>query len=163
MVNKNILKLLTFLLILSFNSSAGLTQTIEMRNTLGYVRFFQNGKKYNYNQTINLMESNPEAHNLMKSANNLGFFIFLFRTLGNSFITVAIIRAAQSKDGAKGAAVWGGATLLLSLPFSIIIHSKMKKAVNIYNQGISTGSNYQQSPQFILFSNNDGIGIGLKF
>jgi hypothetical protein len=69
----------------------------------------------------------------------------------------------QSRDDAKVAAVSGGAMILLSLPFSIITHSKMKKAVNIYNQGIPTGSNYRQRHGFILFSKANGLGIGFKF
>jgi hypothetical protein len=134
-----------------------------MERKFDFLKFSQNGEKLTRKETRKLVKVNEEAFKHAKISYNLDGFAFAFRFFGLVGITLAAAGAADSKKGNWKAFAWGGGLLLASIPFSVFSNNQIVKAVNIHNQGILTGSNYRQSCEFILLSNNNGIGIGIKF
>ena len=161
--SKGMPKLTLFLLISFLVSTFGFSQTIEMDKKFGSLKFYQDGEILTIKATMKLLKANEEAFKHAKTAYNLNGFAFAFRFAGFVGITLAAAGAASSKKENWKVFAWGGGLILASIPFSVFSTKKIVKAVNIYNQGIPIGNNYRKSLNFIVLSNNGGIGIGFKF
>ena len=150
-------------ILISKNFCYSQNQEIKMHKALGVLEFSQGRYIYKLKDIINVMSTNPEAQKLMKSAksgrsasNVLGF-------IGGILVGWSIGDAITSDEPSWTPAIIGGGLILITIPISTGATNKMKKSIDIYNQGISTGYNNQNQFHVNFISQHGKIGLSLTF
>ncbi len=135
---------------------------IEVNRVLGSYTYKQNGNYLSGKQLLQLMDSNNEAMQLMKSANRSKTWATILGGAGGAFIGFPIGTAIGGGDAKWELAGIGAALILVAIPISSNYNKKSKKAVDMYNNGFSSTA-YQFKPTFDLNLKGNSIGISMSF
>ena len=138
-------------------------QKIEMKKVLGSYQFTQNGKKISYSSLVKLMESNSEAHNLMKKSKSNNTIASILGGAGGALIGFPLGTAAGGGNANWTLAGIGAGLVALGSPISSSANRNGKKAVELYNSSLNSSSYYQFKPEFKIIANGNGIGLTLNF
>lgn len=157
----------TTLLSLSFIFAAFFfshSQTIEYTKGFGGYTFTQNGEKISPEVLTTQLNTNEESAQLLKKAKNQGILSSIIGGAGGALVGYPIGTAIGGGEANWALAGVGAGIIAIGIPFSISANSKTRKAIEVYNAGITPGEeNLTYKPQLIMVSNSTGMGLALKF
>ncbi|KGL62033.1 hypothetical protein [Polaribacter sp. Hel1_85] len=137
-------------------------QKIEMKKSFGENMFYQNDKKLKPSQLTELLKSNTEAFDLMKSAKSNYTWATVLGGAGGALVGFPIGTAIGGGDAKWELAGAGAALILVAIPILNNYNKKAKKAVEIYNNGIpSVSSSF--NPEFNFNIKGTNMGISMSF
>jgi hypothetical protein len=137
--------------------SQGLNDTIHYDKKYG--QFYQHETKIKSGEMLDIMFTNKEAYNMMWKARkyNIAGKVFLITgAAGFGYMIVDFLRTGQINYYALGI---GAGIALVSIPLNNEYKNRAKKAVIIYNTGLSKTSQYDYRLNFGISEN----GLGVKF
>lgn len=113
-----------------------------------------------------ILKKNEQAYNLIKPAK-------LNSAIGNSFMFVGVsmiivplgemIKAGRSFKQYGVFAGIGAGIIGVSLPLLNKANKQAKKAIDLYNSGLTSNSNKMDKPEIYFGSTNNGIGLTMRF
>lgn len=160
---KKTLLLLVLFFVSIFTSNAQDSSTkIEVKKVFGSYIYKQNDKNLSGKQLTELMKSNNEALELIKSANSSKTWATILGGAGGALIGFPIGTAIGGGDAKWELAGIGAALLLVAIPISNNYNKKSKKAVDMFNSGFSSTA-YQFKPTFDLNLKGNSIGLRMTF
>lgn len=126
-----------------------LNDSIEIRKPLGTV-YYQHGKRITHRQIVEITKKNEAAYDEMKIARNYYTFGNIFGAAGGFFVGWPLGSALAGGEPDWSLAAIGAGLIMVSIPFSISYSKHTKKAVTIYNKGLSqsTSYNFKLNPNF---------------
>ena len=155
--------LLLFLSLFFVNDSQG--QYITQEKAFLSTKYIQNGIQLSSKkQLLSAIESNPQAYDQIKSAYGLRSTSKIISAIGGLTFGLGIGLAKTNTEAGGKAMLSGLGLMILALPISIVGESKIKKAINFYNEDHplrDTGMN--SSPTLNLQTNSNGVGLVLAF
>ena len=131
------------------------------------------GKKYTQNgvnlntkrQFLSAVENNPSVHSTLKKSFTMGNIATGISSLGGFGVGFGLSSASRGNIENSGTiAAAGLGLIIIALPLAIISDSKVKSAINRYNEDYKpqdTGMN--NSPTLNLQSTSNGIGLVMVF
>lgn len=142
---KNLVGILFFTLLSISITNA---QKIEMEKVFGGYQFKQNDKTLLLKDMKEIMKENNEALALIQSAKTNQTWALVLGTAGGALVGFPIGTAIGGGDPEWALAGAGAALIVATIPIVKGFNRKTKKAVELYNAGVSTTS-YQFQPTFI--------------
>lgn len=160
MIFKRII-LISTIVTFSITSFAQANQdSIIVKKTLGSV-FVQNNKNLTPKQLLEITAINPEAYQLMQKAKKNLDVSLVFGCIGGALIGYPCGTAMAGGDPEWALAAVGGTLVGVSIPFSVAYTKNAKKAVEIYNAGLTRPElGYLD---FKLSLMPGGVGLKLQF
>lgn len=155
-------KILAILFLTVLSSSMVNAQKIEMEKVFGGYQFKQEGKTLLLKDMQEIMKENKEAFELVQSAKSNQTWALILGTAGGALVGFPIGTAIGGGDPEWALAGAGAALIVATIPIVKGFNRKTKKAVELYNDGISSTS-YQFQPSFNLKINGSNIGISMNF
>lgn len=138
------------------------SQPIQIEKNAGIYKFYQNEQELNTKQLATAVQSNIEAYKLVESAQLTSKFAIASIVLGGILSAIPVTYYLFDEPANWTYLRVGGVLLVLSIPISMNVNSKLLKSVNIYNNGIaSTYNNYTPQMNFVI--NTKGIGFSIDF
>ena len=137
-------------------------QKIEMEKVFGGYQFKQNDKTLLLKDMKEIMKENNEALALIQSAKTNQTWALVLGTAGGALLGFPIGTAIGGGDPEWALAGAGAALIVATIPIVKGFNRKTKKAVELYNAGVSTTS-YQFQPTFNLKINGANVGISMNF
>jgi hypothetical protein len=128
--------------------------------------FVQDGERLTMGQAIKKMDSNPKASGLMKTARVTRFLGLVIGGAGSNMIVAPIIDSIDSYDDKEpnwNSALIGAGLLALDIVLITSSNKKIKKSLEVYNEGLSASSYYKPKTEFEIIGNQNGIGLRIKF
>ena len=156
---KNLVGILLFTLLTVSIMNA---QKIEMNKVFGGYEFKQNDKTLLLKDMKEIMKENNEALALIQSAKTNQTWALVLGTAGGALVGFPIGTAIGGGDPEWALAGAGAALIVATIPIVKGFNRKTKKAVELYNAGLSTTS-YQFQPTFNLKINGTNFGISMNF
>ena len=152
---------ISFFLFSSLISFGQINQdSIFVKKALGSV-FVQNNKNLTPKQLLEITAINPEAYQFMKKAKKNFDAGAVFGFIGGALIGWPCGTAMAGGDPEWALAAVGGALVGVSIPFSVAYSKNAKKAVDIYNAGLTRPElGYLD---FKLSLMPGGVGLKLQF
>lgn len=142
-------KILAILFLTVLSSSMANAQKIEMEKVFGGYQFKQEGKTLLLKDMQEIMKENKEAFELVQSAKSNQTWALILGTAGGALVGFPIGTAIGGGDPEWALAGAGAALIVATIPIVKGFNRKTKKAVELYNDGISSTS-YQFQPSFNL-------------
>jgi len=150
------------LIILVSLSLTGYSQKITIKKSFWGTKYIQNEKPLSLSELVSTMKSNQEAYNLAKTARSNYITSLIISGAGGFLIGFPLGDAIRGDKPNWPIAGAGAALVLVSIPISISSNKKMKKAINLYNSGLSESS-YNFRPRYNFIANAKGFGISISF
>jgi hypothetical protein len=139
-----------------------LADTIGTKKTIfGGLNYVHKGELLMPAKILELTESVPEAHKLMKTANAYYITDLLLTGVGGGLIGFPIGLALAGADPMWGVVAVGAGLIVVSVPFSIMHAKKTKKAVLIYNDSLRNSGSF--IPEINLGFSQNGLGLRVAF
>lgn len=129
-------------------------------------KFYQNGKQISTYETKTLIASNYEASVLFKKAKSkegLGGFLLGFGiglTVGD-----VVVGLVSDSEYPSAMTYIGAASIVTSIPVLSGRTKKLKKAIEVYNNGLQPKVGYQNTNNFNMniIANANGYGLRITF
>lgn len=137
-------------------------QKIEMNKVFGGYEFRQNDKTLLLKDMQEIMKENTEAFALIQSAKTNQTWAMVLGTAGGALVGFPIGTAIGGGDPEWALAGAGAALIVASIPIVKGFNRKTKKAVELYNDAISSTS-YKFRPSFNLEFRGTNLGISMNF
>lgn len=156
--------LLFFTLLLSFTivKAQDSNKKIELKKVFGGHMFIQDGKNLNHDEVTAIIKSNTKAYDLMKSAKSNKTWSTILGGVGGGLVGFPIGTAIGGGNAKWELAAVGAGLILVAIPIANGYNKKTRKAVEMYNNEISS-STYQFKPSFELNVKGNGLGITMNF
>ncbi len=156
--------LLLFVSLFFVNDSQAQYITQE-KGSLSKKRYVQNGIELsNKRQIFSALESNPQAYDQINSAYGLKKTSSIIKGIGVSVSLLGVNFARTNEKTGIVTMLAGLGIITLSVPISISSKSKIKKAINLYNEDYSAqDTGMKHSPTLNLQTNSNGVGLVLAF
>jgi len=138
-----------------------LADTIGTKKAIGGVNFVHKGEVLMPAKILELTESVPEAHKIMKTANGYYITSLASATLGGALIGFPLGLALAGGEPLWGVMAVGAGLIVVAVPFSILYSKKTKKAVLIYNDSLRNSGSF--IPEINLGFSQNGLGLTLAF
>ncbi|HIP47882.1 MAG TPA: hypothetical protein EYG92_02815 [Lutibacter sp.] len=158
-MKKTILILLVFIIAISSMNA----QEIQSTKVFGGYKYTQEGKVLTMKSMSSTLETNPEAYKLFKKAKSANVLAQILGGVGGGLIGYPIGTAVGGGDANWTIAAVGVGVLAIAIPISIGVNKKTKKAVSIYNSGLSKVSYSEYNTSYQIISNVNGIGVSMTF
>lgn len=159
-MKKNLLIITTIIICFTnYSFSQTLKDTIHYDKKYG--QFYQQDNKVKSAEMLDIMINNQEAYNMMWKARkyNIAGKVFLIAgAAGFGYMIVDFLRTGAINYYALGI---GAGVALVSIPLNNEYKNRAKKAVTIYNSGLSKTTNNNYKLGFGLSQN--GFGVRLNF
>lgn len=155
-------KLLSILVFTIVTSSVVSAQKIEMRKVFGGLVFEQQGKTLLLKDMEAIMKENKKAVALIQSAKTNQTWSLVLGTTGGALVGFPIGTAIGGGEPEWAIAGVGAALIIATIPIVKGFNRKTKKAVDLYNNGVSSTS-YQFQPSFNLKISGTNVGISMNF
>lgn len=155
-------KLLSILVFTIVTSSVVSAQKIEMRKVFGGLVFEQQGKTLLLKDMEAIMKENKKAVALIQSAKTNQTWSLVLGTTGGALVGFPIGTAIGGGEPEWAIAGVGAALIIATIPIVKGFNRKTKKAVALYNNGVSSTS-YQFQPSFNLKISGTNVGISMNF
>ena len=152
--------ILTFIVVVI--STASYSQKINMETSFGGYKFTQNGETLKLSEVVNIMKSDNNAYELAKSAKSNYVLSQIMGGVGGFMVGWPLGTAIAGGKPNWILAGVGAGIIVVSIPITSSANKKMRKAINLYNSGISSTS-YNFRPSFSFISNVNGIGLSISF
>ncbi|MCG2611908.1 hypothetical protein LZZ90_10360 [Flavobacterium sp. SM15] len=129
-------------------------------------KFYQQGKQISSYETKQLLMSNPEALKYFKQGKTkegIGGFML---GLGIGLTVGDLVKGLVSDvDYPSGMTYVGAAAIVASIPIMAGKKKKIKKGIELYNQGLKPSSDTGNSTDFnmAVIANNYGYGLQIRF
>ena len=150
------------LIILVSLSLTGYSQKINIKKSFLGIKYTQNDKPLNMTELVSAMKSNQEAYDLAKKAKSNYGVAQILGGVGGFLIGYPLGTAMGGGKPNWPVAGAGAAIVLVAVPISIGANKKMKKAIHLYNSGL-TESSYNFRPRYNFIANAKGFGIAISF
>ncbi|NVK53586.1 MAG: hypothetical protein HWD85_11675 [Flavobacteriaceae bacterium] len=137
-------------------------QKIETKRVFGSNMYMQNNAYLSGKQLLSIVKENQEAYNLMKSANSNKTWATILGGAGGFLVGYPIGTAIGGGEAKWELAGVGAVLILVAIPINNGYNKKSKKAVDIYNEGLSTTAS-SFNPTFDLNLRGNSIGITMSF
>jgi hypothetical protein len=154
-------KLLILVLVLTASMSLN-AQKIEMTKVFGGYTFKQDGKNLLLKDMQEIMKDNKEAFDLVQSAKSNQTWSMVLGGIGGGLIGFPIGTAIGGGDPEWALLGAGAAILVATIPIVKGFNRKTSKAVQLYNDGI-TSNGYKFNPTLDLNLKGNGIGLTMSF
>ncbi len=138
-------------------------QQIEMKKAFGGYQYTQNRNIMTMGDLVNVMESNPEAQNIMKKANSNNVLVSILGGAGGALIGYPIGTSFGGGDANWTLAAIGVGLVAVAIPISSNVNKSAEKAVELYNSSLNTTSFHEFKPEFNIVANGKGIGLSMNF
>ena len=156
-------KLLFFIVVIIFYLSPNYGQSpITMEKKLGGYMFYQDSQMLNMSQLVNIMQSNQEASIEIKKAKSSSAWSSVFACAGGFMIGWPLGTAIAGGNPEWAMAGIGAGLVVIAIPIASKATKQAKNAVNIYNNGLSANSIFNNIELKCHFTGN-GIGLVLNF
>lgn len=133
---------------------------IEIKQNLG-VMFLQNGKKLTPKQLVEITKVNTESYQEMKIAKSNHDIASVFSFAGGFMVGWTLGSVLTGEEPNITIAGVGAGLIIISIPFSTSYSKHAKKAVGIYNSGLTQYG--MRKLDFDLGFTASGIGITVNF
>jgi hypothetical protein len=133
-----------------------------VKNFWGY-KFYQNGTPYNAGGIQRVMESNTQAHNLMKQARGSNTVAGVIGFFGGALMGWPVGAALAGEDMDWGIFAAGAGLTAVSIPFSISGVKKMKKAVETWNSSLAMKEIQKNNFVYELKVSPGKVGLTVSF
>jgi hypothetical protein len=137
-------------------------QKIELKKSFGENLFYQNGERLTSRQLTNILKSNNEAFNLIKSAKSNYTWATILGVSGGALVGFPIGTAVGGGDPKWELAGAGAALILVAIPILNNYNKKSKAAIALYNADLPTVSS-SFKPVFNLNFKGVNLGIAMSF
>ena len=160
---KNLITLLTFLVLgTSLSFGQVVNDSIEVKTQGNRYEYYKAGQSLTMTQMENIMKPNEQAYKKIKSAKSAYGVAKVLGYAGGFMIGYPLGTAIGGGDANWELLGAGAAILVVIIPINVGAKKKTKKAVDLYNQGLtSTASTHK--PQLNLAMINNGFGLTLNF
>ncbi|MBT3209809.1 MAG: hypothetical protein HN704_18160 [Bacteroidetes bacterium] len=128
----------------------------------GKYRFYQNGKYVKLSNLYAIVESNEEALNVLISAKSANDFAYVLFASGAFLFGIPAVQQIYGQKPKEALIGIGVGVVLISIPLISIYNRKAKKAIDIYNNDMTTSSLSNDFKLNFAFSEN-GFGLKLRF
>jgi hypothetical protein len=145
---------------LSFSQTQN--DSIRMKKVLGGYLFYQNDKRLNVSQLIEIMKPNEQAYQKMKSAQSTYVFATFISCAGGFMVGWPMGTAMAGREPEWIMAGIGAGLLAIAVPISLKFNSQVKSAVREFNGGHRTGSVFYNTELKLALTGN-GMGLVLRF
>jgi drug/metabolite transporter (DMT)-like permease len=136
---------------------------IEMKlNFLGY-RFYKNGERLNWKELVEATASVEEANLLIKRGKSQNTIANLLAITSGTLTGIVLAQEFNDREPTWELAYASGGLLLVGFHLSFRAFNNVNKGVDSYNIAIASKSAYRFEPEFHLVSNQNGIGLALRF
>lgn len=152
--------LLSFLCLFSFGQTP--TVPIEMKKAFGGYLFYQSDERMNMSQLTRAMKANEQAYNEFKIAKSNYVAASIIGGAGGFMIGWPLGAALAGGEANWTMAGIGAGLVAISIPFNVKFNKQVKHAVEIYNEGVKTGSLREQS-EFRFALTGNGAGLVYRF
>ena len=136
--------------------------SIVLEKVGGGYKITQGGKRLNMNTLVATMQTNQQAHSEImaaKSTYSLGMVVGL---VGGGLVGYPLGTAAGGGEPNWAVAGVGAVLLVALIPVTIKMNKQVKKAVDTFNNGLNTSSNWDKR-ELQFGTTKNGIGLTLKF
>ncbi len=137
-------------------------QKIEMKKSFGTNMYLQDGKRLTLKQLTELMKNNKEALTLIKKAKTNNTWSMVLGGAGGFLVGFPIGTAIGGGDAKWELAAVGAGLILASIPLNSAYNKHSKKAVDLYNNEMSSSA-YRFKPEFNFNIKGNGLGISMRF
>lgn len=138
-------------------------EEIEMKlNFLGY-RFYKNGERLNWKELVEATASVEEANLLIKRGKSQNTIANLLAITSGTLTGIVLAQEFNDREPTWELAYASGGLLLVGFHLSFRAFNNVNKGVDSYNIAIASKSAYRFEPEFHLVSNQNGIGLALRF
>lgn len=164
MFRKSLFLLLSLALSISLFSQNNSTDTIQIVQAGGGYNFRLNGETINIKNMQVLMQNNAEALKYLNKAKSTNGFLSVLSYAGGFLIGYPVGTLLGGGEPNWTLAAVGCGLVVIAIPISSSVKSNARKAVSIYNSGLSDTS-YRPAPTYNLqlsYSQN-GLGLSLRF
>ncbi len=164
MFKKSFILLLSLALSISIFSQKNSADTIQIVKAGGGYNFRLNGETINVNNMQVLMQNNTEALKYLKKAKTTNGFLSVISYAGGFLIGYPLGTLIGGGEPNWMLAAVGCGLVAIAIPISSSVKSNARKAVSIYNSGLS-GTSYRSTETYNLhlsYSQN-GLGLCLTF
>lgn len=127
------------------------------------VSFTQNGTSYTFKDAIPLMQSNPEAYQMLKSAKSSSDFANVLGFAGGFMVGWPLGTAIGGGNPNWTLAAIGAGLIVIAIPVSGGAKKKAEAAVDKYNTDLNAISQNNYKPKLEFASMRTGIGFRLTF
>ena len=155
-------KLLAILFFTIVTSSVVSAQKIVIRKVFGGLVFEQQGKTLLLKDMESIMKENKKAVALIQSAKTNQTWSLVLGTTGGALVGFPIGTVIGGGEPEWAIAGVGAALIIATIPIVKGFNRKTKKAVDLYNNGVSSTS-YQFQPSFNLKISGTNVGISMNF
>lgn len=138
-------------------------QRIEMVKVFGGYKYSQEGKTLSMGKLVKTMESNPDAHVLIKKAQNNNILATMLGATGGVLVGYPI---GTTLGGGK--TNWlmvgiGAGLVIVGIPITSGAKKNTKKAIELYNASLPANSFFESKLDFKLSTTSNGIGFLVSF
>jgi hypothetical protein len=136
------------------------SDSIQVKKKAGTV-FLQNNQNLTPKQLLEITKNNPEAHKLMQKAKTNSDVATVIGFIGGFLVGYPLGTALGGKDPNWSVAGAGAGLIVVSIPFSVGYVKNAKKAVAIYNNGLTKSDLSCVDVNLGLTAN--GFGLKIRF
>jgi len=111
---------------------------LQIKRTFGGIILMQDGKYLKLKDASRITKPVPEAYKLVRAARVYYSMSHILGITGGFLAGYSLSNALNGNPSGQTAVKIGGALFFSALPFAFIANHKLKKAVRIYNQPLST-------------------------
>lgn len=151
--------------IIIFSASSSFAQNkqglLRMKNGFWGWQFYKNDEKIKMGEVQDLLQSNPEALSKFKAAKTNSIVSTIIGSIGGFMFGYTLGQATAGVDADWTVGGIGGGLIVVSIPIGISANRKAKKAIEMYNDGLTTTSLRRTEVYFGATQN--GMGIRLQF
>ena len=161
---KQRLTFLTFMLFLTANIFAqGPAKRINTVKTFGGYKFMQYGSALTMNEIGNIISVNPEAFRVYKKAKSNAGIAMVMGVVGGAMVGYPLGVALGGGDPEWSVAAIGAGVTVVGFTIASSASKKTKRAVEIYNSGISTSYLKSRERKLQFGFTASGAGLVLTF
>ncbi|MCB0515634.1 MAG: hypothetical protein R2798_06550 [Chitinophagales bacterium] len=156
-------KILTYLVcVLFMATSVSYAQEIIVQKSGGKYKFIQNNTILKNNELARILASNPESSDLFyeaKTAKGAGLFLGV---PGGFIVGYEVVNLFRNNANRDMLAI-GLCLSVVSMMFTTSSNKKFLKAVDAYNDSLSSSSFYKPKPVFKVFAGVNSLGLSMTF
>lgn len=157
------MKKLFFVMTFAFAISSISAQRIEMEKGFGGYKYTQDGNRLTMGALVKTMESNPEAHVLIKKAKGNNVFASILGGAGGFLIGYPLGTAIGGGDPNWVMAGIGAGLVIISIPISSGATKNARKAVDLYNASLPETSFYETKLEYRMVAGGSGVVLVVGF
>jgi hypothetical protein len=132
------------------------------KNFFTGMQVYQGVQRLNIGAAADAMQANPEAYQLMKSAQKNRTWSTITSIVGGALIGYPLGTSLAGAETNWTPAYIGGAVVIVSAVLNAAFEKKTRTAVEVYNNGLRSKA-YRSAPQLHLNFGGTNIGLALKF